>query len=1056
MALLLAVTMATVSHCITITAWNVRTLNGARPYINKLMENADVLIISEHRLYESQLYQLDTINSEFIASGKSSRSIDNRTSDTKLGQGGIATFWRKTIAHRVITVDVNSDRINALQILGDINQHPLFIIGVYLPQVACKISSYETEVETLSKLILSCREQGEVIVIGDWNCQLGSQIGNRFTGSTSPNGNILLASLFTNNMCVIDGLDICSGPKYTYYVEGIGQSYIDHVAVSNDLLPYISRCDIIKDCIINTSDHLPVSVTINRSFTIPNSGRNEGRIPWHKIPNKTISQEYTNKLEEFIEIKFPSSQNSVNLSDIERDIHLLNDCMKSAADSLRKTKRPGNLKPYWNNSLTVHSKSKKQLWKEWQISGRIKESTLHKQYKEAKRLFRRQHRQAERDYQQKKITDIAKAHDIDQNHFWYLVNKFKKRNQSTHPIKLENGEVICDPQRLCQEWANYFENLYTPKQNEEYDEQFRITIENELDEILQHSYSQISDLPLFTTEDLINICKDLKCKKAAGHDGLVAEHYKYAGEKCISVITNLFNNICKLEAIPHHFKQGLLIPIPKGDKDKSKQDNHRGITLLQTIRKMFEKGLIKKRIKGWVKNGSLIDDLQGAEQDKCSSLETNWVVREVASHYCEQDTSLYICMLDVKKAFDSVWQKAIFYKLYKAGMDPKIWRLIVQLYSEPECCVKVSGVVSSWITAKVGIIQGAPLSMLNYEFLSNDLLTMLKECNAGTVLNDIVTTCPAFADDLTLTASTRRGLQTLLDVAYEHSKKWRYCFNPKKCAVVVFGEKNIEEAPFKMGESKIHVVPANEHVGTLLTQSKWEMISHIKGRVESCNKPGYAITSIGSKAAPMTPVSASKLYWSVCVPKLTYGLHLSPLPSEAIDTLESYHAKMAKTFQGLPDQTSNIGAVAGLGWLSIQGYIDMTLLNYFMRIISLPVDCVYKRLFIVRYCNFMYNDCCHHGPVSMFLKVCKKYEILSNVKQAVEECKIPNKLSWKCIVKQKVWWFENRQWNIHSRLHKSLNNVSAFLPTIRTLGWWEYAQTNPQDTSKCRTTVKLI
>ena len=75
------------------------------------------------------------------------------------------------------------------------------------------------------------------------------------------------------------------------------------------------------------------------------------------------------------------------------------------------------------------------------------------------------------------------------------------------------------------------------------------------------------------------------------------------------------------------------------------------------------KRVSKKKIKKWVKENKIINDLQRAEQEKCSCIETNWIVRENISHYLEQVSSIHVCMMDVKKAFESVWQKALFYKL---------------------------------------------------------------------------------------------------------------------------------------------------------------------------------------------------------------------------------------------------------------------------------------------------------------------------------------------------------------------------------------------------------
>ena len=91
--------------------------------------------------------------------------------------------------------------------------------------------------------------------------------------------------------------------------------------------------------------------------------------------------------------------------------------------------------------------------------------------------------------------------------------------------------------------------------------------------------------PPFTEKEIRSICRKLKCKKAPGHDEISAEYFKYTGEKFINILTNLYSRISVIEKIPMHFKYGIIVSIPKGDKDKCMQDNYRGITLLQTIYK---------------------------------------------------------------------------------------------------------------------------------------------------------------------------------------------------------------------------------------------------------------------------------------------------------------------------------------------------------------------------------------------------------------------------------------------------------------------------------------
>ena len=382
----------------------------------------------------------------------------------------------------------------------------------------------------------------------------------------------------------------------------------------------------------------------------------------------------------------------------------------------------------------------------------------------------------------------------------------------------------------------------------------------------------------------------------------------------------------------------------------------------------------------------------------------------------------------------------------------------MDLYSEPVCCIRIGSMLSKRIKILQGVIQGAPMSMINYEFMSNDLLKELKNCSAGTAIGPIITTCPAFADDLTIIAPSRTGLQKLINRVYKHSQKWRYEYNATKCAAVVFHKgRSQPELPFQIGNACINVVVAHEHVGTCMSPSKWAVMEYVEKRIEACNKPGYTIMSIGSRNAPMTPKSASTLYWSICIPKLTYGFQMMDIPNEAMQKCESYHARMAKVYQGLPGQCSNAGSVAGMGWLSVAGHVDLMRLTYFMRIIRLGIDCIYKRVFIIRYCYHMYEtDVEHCGPLYTFIQLCQKYGLIGYVKNAVEECIVPGKSEWKKLVRQRIWNCENRQWGLNSTLYRTLSTIKCYMPVIKMLPWWEYTQMYPADVRKCRIIARLL
>ena len=76
------------------------------------------------------------------------------------------------------------------------------------------------------------------------------------------------------------------------------------------------------------------------------------------------------------------------------------------------------------------------------------------------------------------------------------------------------------------------------------------------------------------------------------------------------------------------------------------------------------------------------------------------------------------------------------------------------------------------------------------------------------------------------------------------------------------------------------------------------------------------------------------MYDHVCLPKLCYGLEITDINSSCIIELEKFNFHSAKICQGLPASTPNYGALATVGWRTVQGYLDYIRLLFLWRLID--------------------------------------------------------------------------------------------------------------------------
>lgn len=147
-------------------------------------------------------------------------------------------------------------------------------------------------------------------------------------------------------------------------------------------------------------------------------------------------------------------------------------------------------------------------------------------------------------------------------------------------------------------------------------------------------------------------------------------------------LVNLFNLFIEMEYFPMECKQGLIVTLWKGQgKKKYERDSYRGITLLQTIYKLFERLFLNRFLKWKNKlNIKIPHPLQSAYQKDMCSMLTSFILQETIHHSAERGSLVYCCFLDNTKAFDTVWHNGVFYKLNMIGIKGKAWRIMYQAY----------------------------------------------------------------------------------------------------------------------------------------------------------------------------------------------------------------------------------------------------------------------------------------------------------------------------------------------------------------------------------------
>ena len=233
-------------------------------------------------------------------------------------------------------------------------------------------------------------------------------------------------------------------------------------------------------------------------------------------------------------------------------------------------------------------------------------------------------------------------------------------------------------------------------------------------------------------------------RKSCGVDGLAAEHFKFAHRISHVFLSLLFNSFISHGYLPTDFMKTALVPIVKNKTgDTSDKNNYRRIAIVTAASKLFEICILK------VLGIYLIThDHQFGLKSKHSTDMCIFTVKSVIKYYTEQNTAVYTCLLDDRKAFDRVSHWTLFAKLIDTQAPLLIVRVLLFWYQMQNVRIKWGNSYSHYFTICNGVHQGGILSPRLFALYVNQLTDGLLSCNAACYINDMCINHLMYADDI--------------------------------------------------------------------------------------------------------------------------------------------------------------------------------------------------------------------------------------------------------------------------------------------------------------------
>lgn len=207
-------------------------------------------------------------------------------------------------------------------------------------------------------------------------------------------------------------------------------------------------------------------------------------------------------------------------------------------------------------------------------------------------------------------------------------------------------------------------------------------------------------------------------------------------QNIIEGLTIILNNALNISHFPKAWKVAIVIPILKKNKDLNVPASYRPISLTSSLSKVLEI-LINKAINNHVAKHKLISDNQYGFKKKHSTVHAiHKLLSDISLHLTNRKAVQGAVLIDLEKAFDTVWLDGLLYKLMKMNFPKHLLYIIHDMLHEKIFQTKLNNEMSSTRKIIDGLQQGTINSPILFSLYANDVLELYHSsdpCSSSTL-----------------------------------------------------------------------------------------------------------------------------------------------------------------------------------------------------------------------------------------------------------------------------------------------------------------------------------
>lgn len=783
-------------------------------FINKYKDLPEFLCIQETQFNNEKIVQIKNYNIEY-------RNRQN------IKGGGVAIYIRKDIPYSEVK---KYNNFEGIKITAKINNQQINIINIYHPPNEHFDDKYNEIFNTQNN-----------IITGDFNAHhyiWGSSFKNQ-------NGENIINKVNDSNYIILN-------EKQPTRIHHNGTLTNIDITMATPNITCKSKWENTKEnC---GSDHFILRILIN-----------------HKIHKIIKEPKYNFKKADWPKFKDLCLQN-INHEILKHSTQKIYDefigkltiIINKTIPKEKLNKRHNT--PYWTKECGEKVNNKKQSYKNF-LQNRTIENLI--QYKKDKAIAQKTTNKAKKKFWENKCQNING--NIPINNIWKVVNNLNQQNyiNTIGTIKIGN-KMYNNEHEIANIMGKHLQKTMSDINNK------KQIIENKKEFIKKHNEElkkqinneEILNEPI-TKQELARVINAKQKITAPGEDKITYNIIQQLPDQTKEILLEIYNKIWDEGNIPIQWKNSIITPKLKGDKDKQDINSYRPIALTSTFSKILET-IVNQRLNWYLEKQNKYNPNQNAFRNNRDTIDNLINIHNDIYKGIQNKQYTVAVFFDITKAYDMLWQEGLLHKLNKINITGNMFNFIKDFIQKRTIQVKIGNTISQKYTLQNGTPQGSVISPTIFNIMINDL-------NKDIIKNKL----SLYADDIAIWKTGTnlnyilKEIQKDIDNIEQWTNKWGFTLSPAKTKTVIFTNNQIKNViqPLKINGNNIEQVNSIKFLGIHL-DTHLNFKKHIQYVMEKIIKRFNLIKRITGNDWGANKKPLIQIYHAYIRSRINYGINI--------------------------------------------------------------------------------------------------------------------------------------------------------------------------------------